>query len=156
MTVINPIQVDMWFGAGTAARVWETTKRLGGYVVILFLPSKYRRNTTLQMALLLDLASLKILRIKCSPENGPLVQLTCFAFSPISSLVCSPYCLKTNSSSAQRDKWLQEETLMLNTVLSELTTTVTINGLQCENVAYANKRYWIPFGWWVCFTFVRS
>lgn len=33
-----------------------------------------------------------------------------------------------------------------------LTETQTIDGVDCRAVKYANKRYYIPFGWWVSIT----
>merc|ERR1712130_396360 len=30
-TVLGAKQVDEWFGTGTALKIWETTKRIGGY-----------------------------------------------------------------------------------------------------------------------------
>jgi len=33
-------------------------------------------------------------------------------------------------------------------IASQLTDSDTINGVSVQGVKYANKRYWIPFGWW--------
>ena len=31
MSVLGPIQIDAWFGAGTVAALWNKTKQVGGY-----------------------------------------------------------------------------------------------------------------------------
>jgi hypothetical protein len=38
---------------------------------------------------------------------------------------------------------------MTQAVKSELTIPVDFGHQRTDGIAYANKRYWIPFGWWV-------
>lgn len=88
MTVINPVQIDMWFGVGTAISIWENTKKLGGYVS-LFNICAYPLNSAMTLPLdsLTDSDSLRTPSIKFCPESGHSVVLTCSESSLMSSLV---------------------------------------------------------------------
>jgi len=37
---------------------------------------------------------------------------------------------------------------MRQAIEEELSTVAVINSLRVDAILYANKRYWIPFGWW--------
>jgi len=41
-----------------------------------------------------------------------------------------------------------EVNYMRQAIEDELTSVAVINSMRVDTVLYANKRYWIPFGWW--------
>jgi len=52
------------------------------------------------------------------------------------------------SNGYDKVKLTNDITNMRQAIEEELTTVIPINGNSVASVLYANKRYWIPFGWW--------
>jgi len=121
IAVLGPSKIDSWFGAGTAANIWTTTKKLGGYNYLIFDGSVqglgFSYNTNAQVI------------------SGE------WTFGGINMLRVMTQATG-NSSYASEGNGLRDNISIL------ITQTVTINGVQCVGINYANKRYYIPFGWW--------
>jgi len=121
ISVLGPTLIDSWFGPGTTASIWQTTKQLGGYNYLFFDGSVqglgFSYNTDDQVfSGEWTFGAINMLRV--------LAQIT----------GNSTY---TGEASSMRDN-----------ISQQLTQSLTINGVTCTGVNYANKRYWIPFGWW--------
>jgi len=121
VSVLGPSKIDSWFGAGTTASLWATTKKLGGFNYLIFDGSVqglgFSYNTQSQVISgEWTLGGINMLRIM-SQATG-------------------------NSTYAAEGAGLRDNVSIL------LTQTITINNVPCMGVNYANKRYWIPFGWW--------
>jgi len=121
ISVLGPNTIDSWFGAGTTANLWITTKQLGGYNYLIFDGSVqgvgYSYNTIDQIfSGEWTLGAINMLRILASITGE------------------SSY---TAEGSSMRDN-----------INAQLTQQETINNVICTGVNYANTRYYIPFGWW--------
>eukprot|EP01129_Flabellula_baltica_P007565 TRINITY_DN2964_c0_g1_i1.p1 TRINITY_DN2964_c0_g1~~TRINITY_DN2964_c0_g1_i1.p1 ORF type:complete len:529 (+),score=83.81 TRINITY_DN2964_c0_g1_i1:3-1589(+) len=126
MTIIGSEKMDAWFGSGTALKIWDYTKSIAGY----------KFDGSFAHGLGFD-----------SNQNKP-VQNQIFSgewtFGAINLLK-----LFLNENNGYNPDPLQIEiNFMRDAINKELTTTVQINGVNAEGIKYANKRYWIPFGWW--------
>jgi len=123
MTVVSPLLIDQWFGAGAAVNIWNKTKELGGF--------NYQPATSKADGLGFTInAADQVLSGEWT--LGGVNMLHVFA----------------NYYPGDASKYILEASHMLNTVVDKLSSTVNINGVVCQGVEYANKRYWIPFGWW--------
>jgi hypothetical protein len=58
--------------------------------------------------------------------------------------------LKVFASELNDQKYLAEANTLRKMVESKLTRKWDMNGKSALSVMYANKRYFIPFGWFVC------
>jgi len=120
ISVIGPTTIDQWFGAGTTANIWVTTKKLGGYNYLIFDGSVqgvgYTYNTVDQVfSGEWSFGAINMLRIIAAITNN------------------STYA---NEASSMRDN-----------INAQLTQQGTINNVQVTGINYAQKRYYIPFGW---------
>lgn len=123
MTVVNPLQIDSWFGVGASEKIWENTKALGGY--------HYNSNTG------------RVDGLGFTENSQSQVLSGEWSYGAINMLrVFSRYYPERAS------EFLEEEQQMLTVIGGELRQTFEHQGRQWETVSYANKRYWIPFGWW--------
>lgn len=50
--------------------------------------------------------------------------------------------------------YMKESNSLRDNINSYLTETFSVGGKNVKAVKYANKRYFIPFGWFVCFPFI--
>jgi len=120
MSVIGPKTIDSWFGAGTAANIWATAKKIGGYNYVSWTQAVdgmgFSVNTDQVYSGEWSLGAINMLRV--------LAQST------------------SNSS------YTDEAKNMRDSISYSLTQTITVNGQDLVGVVYSNKRYWIPFGWW--------
>jgi len=121
MTVINPLLIDQWYGAGTAIKVWNTTKALGGY--------KYNRQTG------------------WAEGVG-------FSINAVDQVFSGEWTLgginmlRVFSKAFNDASFNHEADYMRAAITRELYTEDIIDGVKTRGVLYANKRYFIPFGWW--------
>jgi len=122
MTVLGYDQVNLWLGTGTAQGIWDTTKKLGGY----------RYNGTVVSGLGFSMNE-DVQVLSGEWTLGAINMLNLWA-----NLTTSPNLAAL---------WDAEAQIMRNVVANEITSTFTFNGNQYTAVNYANKRYWIPFGW---------
>jgi len=123
MSVIGSVKIDQWFGAGTALKVWEQTKKYGGY--------KY--NGVTAMGLGFDANAGKTDQI----FSGE------WTFGAINMLLI--FLNETNGY--DKVKISTDIRSMRQGIEEELTTVIPMNGVDAPSVLYANRRYWIPFGW---------
>jgi len=121
MSQLGPKMVDSWFGTGTAVAVWNTTKKLGGYHYTSWL------NTVDGLG---------------------------FSTNSVDQAFSGEWSagginmLRIFSSELNDPQWKLEGDSMRKQIEYKLTEDQTINGVNTKAVKYANKRYWIPFGWW--------
>eukprot|EP01126_Amoeba_proteus_P024943 TRINITY_DN2499_c0_g2_i1.p1 TRINITY_DN2499_c0_g2~~TRINITY_DN2499_c0_g2_i1.p1 ORF type:complete len:558 (+),score=100.70 TRINITY_DN2499_c0_g2_i1:147-1676(+) len=120
MTQVGPLQVNSWFGQGTAQAIWTTTKKLGGYHLSFDGTVDgvgYSVNTESQVfSGEWSAGAINMLRVFSKELNDP--------------------------------SFAEEATNMRQQITFDLEEQTTIDGVQCTAVKYSNKRYYIPFGWW--------
>jgi len=121
MTVLGPKKIDAWFGAGTAQRVWEKTKEIGGYHYTPF--------------------------DKSVEGLGFSVNKVSQAFSGEWTLGAINM-LRVLAAESGDNKFKVEADKLRQNVEFTLTDNFSINGKTTRAVKYVNKRYYIPFGWW--------
>jgi len=119
MSVVGGRKLDAWFGKGTSMKIWDMTIRLGGY----------KFNGTMARGLGFGQAD--------NIFSGE------WTFGAINMLR-----VFLNESSGDNGKVLGHINYLREGIESELSTVSVINNLRVDTVLYANKRYWIPFGWW--------
>lgn len=121
MSVVGPAQVDAWFGAGTALNIWQTTKKIGGY--------KY--NAQQGTALGLGFSVNQQVQVFSGEWTfGGVNMLRIFA--------------KQYPSQAQA---LTDEADDLRQAIEDYLSAHD-NTFNTDVVNYANKRYYIPWGWY--------
>jgi len=121
MSVISPLLIDQWFGPGSAHKIWEVTKTLGGYscnpATKLCKGVGYSNNQQDQVfSGEWTLGAVNMLRIFAVEYNN--------------------------------DAYRTEALFMRQAIEDELIGTATIDNFPVTGVKYSNKRYYIPFGWW--------
>jgi hypothetical protein len=119
MSVISPLLIDQWYGPTTSQKIWQTTKTLGGY--------------------------------KCDST-------TCaglgFSHQPPDQVFSGEWTLgainmlRIFNSQYNDPSFLTEATHMRQSIENELLGNAALNGVPVTGVKYANRRYFIPFGWW--------
>jgi len=123
LSVLGERTIDEWFGAGVTLQIWQKTQQLGGYKVngTRAAGLGYSLNQ-IDQALSGEwtLGGINMLRILANETN---VQ-------------------------AHREYYLSCANYMRKTIETEITKTITIKGVEAKTILYANKRYYIPFGWW--------
>jgi len=120
MSVISPLLIDQWFGLGTSKKIWTTTKTLSGY--------NFHPET----------GYVDGVGFSSNPEQ---------VFSGEWSLGAINM-LKIFANEYNDPSFLTEAKFMRDAIENQLLATETIDGESTTGVLYANKRYWIPFGWW--------
>jgi len=123
MTVLGYDRINSFFGAGTADGIWMMTKKLGGY--------KYNGTVTGGLGYSMNQADQVL--------SGE------WTFGGINMLY-SWANQTTNPDLA--GMWMAEAANMRIVVDNEITKSFPAGGMTYTAVNYANKRYWIPFGWW--------
>eukprot|EP01130_Rhizamoeba_saxonica_P004764 TRINITY_DN1935_c0_g1_i1.p1 TRINITY_DN1935_c0_g1~~TRINITY_DN1935_c0_g1_i1.p1 ORF type:complete len:540 (+),score=115.95 TRINITY_DN1935_c0_g1_i1:127-1620(+) len=125
MSILGSKLIDSWFGQGTALNVWRKTKEIGGYgyngthVKGLGFDDNYIKPKNEQIfSGEWTLGAVNMLRIFANEDNG-----------------------------YDKNMLESEISYMLDSIDDELTVFHSINGKKVESVKYANRRYWIPFGW---------
>jgi hypothetical protein len=121
LSVLGPNKVDGWFGAGTSANIWATAKKLGGYNYLIFDGS--------------------VEGMGFSYNSNDQVFSGEWTFGTINMLRIMAKQLNNSS-------YTDEANSMRDNISQQLTNTITIKNVPCTGVYYANKRYYIPFGWW--------
>jgi len=121
MSVVGPRKINGWFGAGTAELVWNTTKKMGGYHYTVWDNSVEGLGFT---------------------NNG---EDQCFSGEWSAGGI---NMLRIFAAELGDPKYTKEGENMRNQIEYKLTEDQTIDGINCRAVKYANKRYYIPFGWW--------
>jgi len=124
VSVLGANTIDSWFGSGTTLKIWERTKQIAGY--------KYNERTK-------DAEG-----VGFSEDKKDQVFSGEWTFGAINALRVAAAYYTGNAQAKLR----QEAELMRNAIERELTIHGSINGRDCPGVLYANKRYFIPFGWW--------
>jgi len=121
MSVVSPLLIDQWFGAGTSKKIWETTKKLGGFNCVH--PNGYcdgvgfTHNIEDQVfSGEWSLGAINMLRIFATEYND--------------------------------QSFTAEAKFMRDAIETQLLSSAVINGHPVTGVKYSNKRYYIPFGWW--------
>jgi len=122
MSNVHPLKIDEWFGTGKALSIWETTKILGGY--------KYDPNTR-------RVHGLGFTNNDRSVFSG---EWTLGAINML-RIMAEIY-------PASKNELILEANQMRDSIQQELAQTQFIDGMNVKGIAYANKRYFIPFGWW--------
>jgi hypothetical protein len=121
LSVINPLLIDQWFGIGTSHAIWQKTKLLGGYT--------------------------------CDGVTGYCQGLG-FSHNTDDRVFSGEWTLggvnmlRIFAREYSNPAYLTEATYMRDAIEAHLLQTHTINGVSVTGVLYANKRYFIPFGWW--------
>jgi len=119
--VLGPKLVDSWFGVGTSAKIWNTAKQLGGYNYITW------ANTVDGMGF--------------SVNTDDQVFSGEWSFGTINML-------RVLAKGTGNSSFTDEASNIRDNISEQLTQTITVNNQPLTAVVYANKRYWIPFGWW--------
>lgn len=130
MSVVSPLLIDQWFGTGTSRNIWETTKRLGGYHCV----SSYGNSTTTKATLSCD-------GLGFSYNSADQVFSGEWTLGGINMLRIFAKEYNDPSFSLEADR-------MLNAIKQQLVVYDVIDSVPVSGVLYANKRYFIPFGWW--------
>jgi len=124
MTVLGHERVDQWFGKGISDQIWLMTRKLGGYKFNGTVAGGLGFSLNQQDQVLSGewtLGGVNMLRVWANLTTNP----------------------------SQADVWNDEASNMRAVVDQEITVSVSRVGQQpLTTVQYANKRYWIPFGWW--------
>jgi len=121
LSVLGPKLVDSWFGAGTSANIWNAAKQLGGYNYITW------ANTVDGMGF--------------SVNTEDQVFSGEWSFGTINML-------RVLAKGTGNSSFSDEASNIRDNISEQLTQTITVNNQPLTAVVYANKRYWIPFGWW--------
>jgi len=121
MSVVSPLLIDQWFGPQTSAKVWNTTKQLGGY--------KY------------NLASGWADGVGFSHNENDQVFSGEWSLGAVNML-------RIFANEYSQPAFASEAQYMRDRVNAELSQTQIINGVPAQGILYANRRYFIPFGWW--------
>jgi len=121
MSAINPLLIDQWFGVGASLNTWKNTKIIGGY------------NCQTDAGYCQGLGFSD--NIQDQVFSGE------WSLGGINMLRIFSYIYNDPNLKAEAD-------YMLNNVITQLTQTETIDGVVAKGIVYANKRYWITFGWW--------
>jgi hypothetical protein len=116
ITVIGAEKLDAWFGRGTAYRIWQNTKKRGGY---------YEQGV------------LKGVGYTDDPSAVLSVEWTLGAI-----------LLTRELNALYHLPELEEEARTMREGVEFLKETVLLEGEETIAFDYANKRYYIPFGWW--------
>jgi len=120
MSVVSPLLIDQWYGAGTSIKVWENTKKLGGY--------------------------------NCQP--GGYCEGLGFTINTADHVFSGEWTLgginmlRIFATEYNNQAFQTEAKYMRDAIEAQLIAHETIEGTPVTGVLYANKRYWIPFGWW--------
>lgn len=120
MSVIGPKKVDSWFGEKAAESIWNTTKKIGGY--------HYSWDGSVDGLGFSDNSDAQ-----------------CFSGEWTAGAI---NMLRIFTAELGDPKYAKEGDYIRSQIESYLTESQTINGVNCKAVKYANKRYFIPFGWW--------
>jgi len=121
MSHLGPKKVDQWFGTGTAKAIWNTTKKIGGYHYTEW------ENTVDGLGF---------------SDNS---NVQCFSGEWTAGGI---NMLRIFAIELDDPSFTAEAANMRQQIEFKLTETQTINGVDCRTIKYANKRYYIPFGWW--------
>jgi len=121
MAQIGPKRVDSWFGVGTASRIWNTTKQLGGYNYVSWSNSADGLGFSLN-----------------SQDQAFSGEWTAGGIN----------MLRVFSAELNEPSYAAEGAAMRDNIEFKLTEKQTIGGVSTTTIKYCNKRYWIPFGWW--------
>lgn len=128
MSVLGLDVVDEWFGDGAALDVWNTTKQVSGY--------NMNQGTGW------------VDGVGFSENAKEHVLSGEWTFGAVSMLrtLAAMYEARGNHTQAQALK--DEAGHMETATKQELTTSVSFSQGSTKAVLYANRRYYIPFGWW--------
>eukprot|EP01130_Rhizamoeba_saxonica_P011434 TRINITY_DN4753_c0_g1_i1.p1 TRINITY_DN4753_c0_g1~~TRINITY_DN4753_c0_g1_i1.p1 ORF type:complete len:547 (-),score=121.50 TRINITY_DN4753_c0_g1_i1:35-1675(-) len=124
MTVLGPQLVDQWFGEGASIKIWETTKKIGGYN---YNPVDKKVEGVGFTDNLVDqvysgewsLGAMNMLKVFENYYNG------------------------TEAAIINGEHHHMRTALENQLVRQDSTAGKTFTGIK-----YTNKRYYIPFGWW--------
>jgi hypothetical protein len=131
ITVLGRETIDAWFGEGTCINIWNATKRIGGY--------KYNEN------------SAWVRGVGFTENSAAQVFSGEWSLGAINML----YVLANSypEGSSTRKALIEEAEYMREALETELVKGGTLrDGKQATAVYYANKRYFIPFGWYAVST----
>eukprot|EP01123_Difflugia_compressa_P000736 TRINITY_DN10854_c0_g1_i1.p1 TRINITY_DN10854_c0_g1~~TRINITY_DN10854_c0_g1_i1.p1 ORF type:complete len:531 (-),score=76.73 TRINITY_DN10854_c0_g1_i1:21-1613(-) len=121
ISVIGPKTIDGWFGVGTTDMLWSNTKKIGGYNYLNWADS---------------------------------VDGLGFANNSDSQVFSGEWSLggvnmlRILTQATGNSSYAAEGSSIRDNVSLQLTNIITVNQIQYTAINYANKRYWIPFGWW--------
>lgn len=126
ITVLGKTKIDSWFGDGTTDRIWTTTKQIGGY--------RYNSGTNYADGVgFTDNSAVQVFSSEWTLGATNMLR------------VIAAQTTDQNKASAYRT----EADYMRQRVEMELTTQGNLkDGTYATGVKYANKRYYIPFGWY--------
>lgn len=122
LSVLGAPTVDSWFGKGTALKIWETSKRLGGY--------QY------------DAATDTAQGVGFSVNKDVQVLSGEWTFGAINML---RILAKQYTEADTSEKLMKEAQIMRQSIEDRL--TAHDNSLNSDVINYSNKRYYIPWGW---------
>jgi len=125
ITILGKDVIDGWFGTGTTLRIWNTTKQIGGY--------QYDPKTSW-------------VRGVGFTENA---QDQVFSGEWSLGAINMLYVLGQSYGGDEQKALIAEAQYMRQALETDLVTQGTLdNGQPASAVLYANKRYFIPFGWY--------
>jgi len=121
MSVLGRTQVDQWFGAGSADRIWLQTKKFGGY--------KF------------DGSSGSVVGLGYSMNQESQAYSGEWTLGAINML-------RVFAKETGIQKYTEEAQHLRRQLDRGLVGNFSINGRDVQAVKYVNDRYYIPFGWW--------
>jgi len=125
ITVLGKDVIDGWYGAGTALHIWNTTKTIGGY--------QYDPKTSW------------VRGVGFTENAKDQVFSGEWSLGAINML----HALAASYGGAEQKALLAEAEYMRQAIETDLVKQGTLKGGQSTSaVLYANKRYFIPFGWY--------
>lgn len=116
MTVLGVDKIDAWFGKDTAYRIWQNTKKMGGF---------YQDGKLLGVGYTND------------PSAVLSVEWTLGAILLVNQM-----------NELYHLPELAQEAASMREGIERLKEKVVIDGIETVAYDYADKRYYIPFGWW--------
>jgi len=121
ISVLGATTIDGWFGAGTTLKIWQNTKKLGGYSY--------------------DSSSDTVLGVGFSKNEQVQVFSGEWSFGALNMLR-----IIANQLPASKQK-LQNEADIIRQAIDDSLTFYDV-ALGSDIVNYANRRYYIPWGWY--------
>eukprot|EP01094_Clydonella_sp_ATCC50884_P011737 TRINITY_DN2156_c0_g1_i1.p1 TRINITY_DN2156_c0_g1~~TRINITY_DN2156_c0_g1_i1.p1 ORF type:complete len:554 (+),score=187.65 TRINITY_DN2156_c0_g1_i1:59-1663(+) len=129
MSVLGLDVIDGWFGSGASLGVWNTTKVVSGY--------NYKASTGMADG------------VGFSENAADQVLSGEWTFGAVSMLRTLGAMYEARGEHDQAQELLEEAKHMETQTKQQLTSTVQFgSGKSTKAVLYANRRYWIEFGWW--------
>jgi len=127
LTVLGKNTVDSWFGAGTSLNIWTNTKKIGGY--------KYNAATNYADGVgFSDNSQVQVFSSEWTLGATNMLQVIAAQYS--------------NDQNTQKALQAEADYIRQRVEMELVTNGLLKDGTYTSGTLYANKRYFIPFGWY--------